>query len=239
MNLIIDQGNSSAKIAIFKEENLIESCIVIEDETPFEEMINKFKPSKAIFSSVGYDKLYRKLSETLDIETIKFSHQLPVPLSVNYKTPETLGLDRLAGAVGGWKLSNSFTVLVIDAGTAITYDLVTLDGVYEGGSISPGLNMRFKALNSFTKKLPLADVSDSYKFPGKTTLESIRSGVINGLIYEIDGFIDSFKQKYGDIKVYFTGGDALFFDKKIKNSIFVNPNIVLIGLNTILNYNAQ
>jgi len=139
--------------------------------------------------------------------------------------------------VGAHNLFPDSNILVIDAGTAITYDLLTAEGTYLGGNISPGIEMRFKALNQFTGKLPKIEKADQNILFGKTTEQAIRAGVQNGVVYEIEGTINSFKDFYKNLKVIITGGDAEFFEKKLKNSFFVSPNLTNLGLNRILEYN--
>ncbi len=156
-----------------------------------------------------------------------------------YKTPETLGKDRIAAAVGGFDLYPDTNLLIIDAGTAITYDIVNDKHQFLGGNISPGIEMRFKALHQFTGKLPLVKQQNFGKLYGTSTEEAIRAGVQNGVVFEIDKAIDTFKEFYKNLKVIITGGDAEFFDKKLKNSFFVNFNLTALGLNRILEYNGE
>jgi type III pantothenate kinase len=167
------------------------------------------------------------------------SSSTPIPLENKYKTPETLGLDRLATAIGAHELFPGKDLLVIDAGTAITFDLIERNGTFAGGNISPGLRTRFRALNEFTKKLPLIEASDDFPIIGLTTEEAIRAGVINGIIFEIDGTIDLIRKKMPEIQPVLTGGDAQFFERRLKSPIFVKFEITLIGLNRILEYNVE
>jgi type III pantothenate kinase len=160
-----------------------------------------------------------------------------IPVTNFYKTPDTLGKDRLAGIVAAHSLYVKENVLVIDAGTCITYDLITTKGEYYGGSISPGLNMRFKALHTFTEKLPLVSLLNFEELIGTDTNTSILSGVINGLIAETDAIIERYKELYSALKIIICGGDAQFLVDRLKNSIFAVPELVLIGLNEILDYN--
>ena len=139
--------------------------------------------------------------------------------------------------LGAGALFPNKNVLTIDSGTCITYDILTKDGVYLGGSISPGLNMRFKSLHKQTSKLPLVSLTTEHPLVGDSTESAITSGVINGMICEIDGIIDRYKTDYSDLQIILTGGDAKFFDKELKNSIFAAPDLVLTGLNELLNYN--
>lgn len=195
---------------------------------------------KAILSSVKpYDEeLKRILSEEFD-QFLELDHQTELPIENLYETPETLGKDRIAAAVGANELFPGQNLLIIDAGTAITYDLVSEKNQFIGGNISPGLEMRFKALNHFTGKLPLISYSDEFELIGRNTTDAIRAGVQNGILYEMGQNIDFFNKNYRNLHIIMTGGDANFFDKKLNYSIFVHFNLTLIGLNRILEHNAK
>ena len=196
--------------------------------------------NQAILSSVKPvdDELLQFLSGNFDF-FIELDHRTEIPIKNLYETPETLGKDRLAAAVGANELFPNQNILIIDAGTAITYDLVSEKNEFIGGNISPGLQMRFKALNHFTGKLPLISYSDEYQDIGKNTTDAIRSGVQNGILYEIAQTIELFNKNYQNLQIVMTGGDSIFFDKKLNYTIFVHFNITLIGLNRILEYNAK
>ena len=195
---------------------------------------------QVILSSVKpYDeKLKRVLSEEFD-QFIELDHHTALPIGNLYETPETLGKDRIAAAVGANELFPDQNLLIIDAGTAITYDLVSEKNQFIGGNISPGLEMRFKALNHFTGKLPLVNYSDDFEPVGRNTIDAIRAGVQNGILFEIAQTIDLFNRNYQNLHIIMTGGDSYFFDKKLNYSIFVNFNLTLIGLNRILEHNAK
>ncbi len=166
------------------------------------------------------------------------THETPIPIRNRYQTPETLGKDRLAAAVGARALFPGGNVLSIDAGTCITYDFVTASGDYLGGGISPGIRMRFRAMNTFTDKLPLIEPDDFERTIGRTTRESLLSGVINGVIQEIRGITGLYISEFGEIRVVLTGGDQEFLHNKLKINIFAAPNLVLLGLNEILDYHG-
>jgi type III pantothenate kinase len=170
---------------------------------------------------------------------IELNANTPLPIENCYKTPETLGKDRIAAAVGGFDLYPDTNLLIIDAGTAITYDILNEKHQYLGGNISPGIEMRFKALHQFTGKLPLTTRNTFGKLYGTTTEEAIWAGVQHGVVFEVDKAIETFKEFYTNLKVIITGGDADFFDKKLKNSFFVNFNLIALGLNRILEYNGE
>ncbi|MBU0764140.1 MAG: type III pantothenate kinase, partial [Bacteroidetes bacterium] len=170
---------------------------------------------------------------------IELSRTTSLPFINKYKTPQTMGKDRIAAVAGAQALFPSSCVLVIDAGTAVTYDFINSAGEYMGGNISPGLSIRFRALNAFTGKLPLVEKREKHPFLATDTEEAIVSGVQNGLLFEMDAYIDEIRNRYRDAKIILTGGDCNFFDKKLKNTIFAEPDLVLTGLNKILEFNAQ
>ena len=164
---------------------------------------------------------------------------LSVPVANAYHTPETLGRDRLAAAVGATVLYPGRNVLIVDFGTAVTIDLVTADNTFRGGCISPGMKTRFRALHDYTACLPLCGPTESGELQGLTTEEAIRLGVMNSLTFEIEGYMARMEKKIDDLCVIFTGGDAKYFAKRIKNTIFANCNLVFCGLDRILEYNAS
>jgi len=242
LNLVIDIGNSQTKVAIFDDAEIIQ--IICMEELTIARLsdLKKDYPkiSRAILSSVADVEPGLQLFLKKEFELfIAFDHHTPVPIDNGYESKETLGLDRLAAAIGGVTLFPGKNLLVIDAGTAITFDLIDNENRFLGGNISPGLNMRFRALHKFTKKLPEIKPADSWADTGKTTEEAIRAGVQNGMIFEIDGMIDHVRKNWPDCHIILTGGDLFFFDKKLKNTIFVKFEITLIGLNRILEYNVE
>jgi type III pantothenate kinase len=238
LNLVIDSGNTQAKAALIEQDEIITSARSGNNDWSFVfDMLNKNNPTFAIISDVSgtTSALVRDLKENMDV--IYMTGETPVPLKLNYSTPETLGPDRIAAAVYGKKMFPENNVLIIQTGTCITYEFVSGEGEYSGGSISPGIDMRLKSMNTFTAKLPLVKKQEIDYLIGKTTKESILSGVINGCIAEIDGIIDQYRKKFSELKVVAGGGDIFFFDKKLKNRIFATENLVLKGLNEILKFN--
>lgn len=239
MNLIIDIGNTRIKIAVFNNSELIHNEIF----TPQNflkstiEVIEKYGCKNAIISSVGIIKKNEIDELKAKIKLIQLNFETKIPFLNSYATPKTLGVDRIALVAAAISNYPNKNVLVIDAGTCITYDFVNKDSCYLGGAISPGLNMRFKALNTFTEKLPLLTPIDDFCLVGDSTESCMHSGVINGVINEIDSSINLYKQKNQDLTVVLTGGDVKFLSNKINNGIFANPNFLLEGLNTILTYN--
>lgn len=238
MNLIIDIGNTRTKLATFSNNKITD--IYIAESSAIEDINNYIEGqtyNNCIISSVKKNNI--DSFRIKGINTVVFNHKTPVPVKNCYKTPETLGLDRLAAVIGATELYPGKDIMVIDSGTAITYDFIDRNRNYLGGNISPGIQIRYKALNSFTDNLPLLSKQDSDIGVGKTTESAIVNGVQNGIVFEIEGYINHFNGKNEDLTTIITGGDALFFDKIIKNNIFVNQNLVLIGLNRILNHNVE
>ena len=241
VNIIIDQGNTSAKVAFFFEYKLFASFIfkpLTVDK--LRKLLNKFSPSWGILCSVAdvNPEVIDLLKSSLP-QFYLFDETLKLPLRINYKTPHSLGKDRLAAIVGAWKNHKNKDILVIDAGTAITYDFLDASGVYWGGNISPGMTMRFKSLNKYTKRLPLIDEQGELPELGYDTDTSIRSGVIGGVIKEMDAYISEYKKQHPGLLVFLTGGHSFYFEKKLKTSTFADGGLVLTGLNEILNYQNE
>jgi type III pantothenate kinase len=239
MNLIIDIGNSSTKVAIFDHGKNI-SQFRIRDLTcaEMEKRLPGTRIDRAIISSVRllppfiHDLLFINIPE---VHVLSYKSRLP--FKIEYETPETLGTDRIAAVAGAFQVFPGEEVLLIDAGTAITYDFLAGD-VYKGGNISPGINMRLRALNKFTGKLPLVKMDTEFSFPGKNTTDAILAGVIGGVSFEINEYIRTFKKQHKNIKIIMTGGDGSFIKGKISHKVNYMPDIVIDGLNFILEYNA-
>ncbi|MDL2322557.1 type III pantothenate kinase [Bacteroidales bacterium OttesenSCG-928-A17] len=237
MNIVIDQGNSSAKIAIFDKKKLYASYIYksLKPERLLK-LLLQYSPSQGILCSVGdknpeyLDVLQSKLSDFVELNA-----ETPLPIKINYKTPETLGKDRVAAVVGAYMQKPGKNLLVIDAGTAITYDFVDSSGTYLGGNISPGMTIRFRALHNYTKRLPMLDEKGDLPEIGYSTDTAIRTGVIMGITREMDSYISEFKKKH-NVLTFLTGGHSFYFESRLKNAIFADGNLVLKGLNEILNY---
>lgn len=245
-NLIVDIGNTLTKAAVFKNDA---SVFVMQQEffsdKDFICLIKEYQVKNVIVSSVREYSHEVNINELRGINFYRFNHTLPIPVVNQYESPETLGADRLAGVIGAKKIFPDDEVLVIDAGTCITYDYINRENHYYGGSISPGLNMRLKAMHHFTQKLPEIPLEPSVlafkSFYGKNTREALISGSVNGLLFEIEGYIHKYSSQNTKLKIILCGGDAAFFDTRLKNSIFANqillePNLVMIGLNTVVNY---
>jgi len=241
MNLAIDVGNTRVKIAVFEKDKLVELFVFQKTKilSEIKEILKKHEISTGIMSNVASisDSKLKKLKDLVHIQVI--SSFTEVPFKNLYKTPKTLGVDRIALVAGAVSQFSGHNILVIDAGTCITFDFVNSEGEYLGGAISPGLKMRFNSLNYFTANLPLLEIDELTDFIGKNTKESINSGVINGAIQEIDGVINQYNKKFLDLTVVLTGGDTNFLAKQLKSSIFANQNLLLQGLNRILIHNTE
>jgi len=240
MNLIIDIGNTLQKIAVFSNDEMVycQSFPVI-SKTILVDIYNQFTLKYSIISSVtDWDVEIEKFLKE-NTQMIQYSHETKLPITLLYQNSGTLGLDRIANAVGAATLFPNKNVLSIQAGTCLVLDFVNQKGEYLGGSISPGMKMRFEALHEKTKKLPLLKAYSSYPgFQGNDTFHSIHCGVINGMRYEINGFIEDYSAKYENLTVLLTGGDANYLQKLIKNTIFAASNVVMKGLNEIIKYNG-
>ena len=238
MNLIIDIGNNSAKYFLFNGEQMI--LHARKENTSFGiigEWNSLYGIDGAIISSVIAElpELTAELSR-LECPVVRFNNSIQLPLNIKYKTPHTLGSDRLAAAVGAWNEAPERNIVVIDAGSAITVDFIDRNGNYLGGNIAPGIKMRLRALHEYTALLPMIEKEGETPAIGYDTETAIRSGVINGICHEIDGYINDFKQKYCDVLVFLTGGDEKTLKNRVKNCIFADKYLVAKGLNRILKY---
>ncbi|CAA6821105.1 MAG: Pantothenate kinase type III, CoaX-like (EC [uncultured Aureispira sp.] len=242
MNLCIDVGNTQVKLGVYDAK----SSLLWFSKHPqltiavLKTLFLKFDIKQAILSSVRVEHAVVLTFLEQHLNTVlQLSSKTRVPLQSQYQTPETLGNDRLAAVAGANALYPNEGVLVMDAGTCITYDFITAEATYMGGSILPGITMRFQALHELTAKLPLIEPVHLEHFIGTSTQTSIQTGVLYGVLHELRGFKLQYEQEFGNIKVIVTGGDASYFESQLKNEIFAQPKLVLIGLNKILNYNLQ
>jgi type III pantothenate kinase len=238
--LSLDNGNTSMSMAAFRNHRLLKvSAIEKKDTASLKEFISRWKQERphCIISSVAKEdaSLLKLLQKNTRL--MRLSPRLKLPVKNDYGTPETLGNDRLACITGAYKLFPGINVLVIDMGTCIKYDFIDFRGVYQGGSISPGLQMRFKALHHYTSALPLIQPKSMADITGRNTKESILSGVQKGIQFEIEGFINSYQKQYKNLHVVVTGGDRSRLAKHLKNDIFAAPHLIHIGLYEILYYN--
>lgn len=236
-NLVIDIGNSRIKSALFQKDDLI-------GDHSFKDLdsaISFWKTMEfdaCLVSSVRFST--EELSEKIPFSFQNLSHSSQFPILNGYATPKTLGLDRIAAAVGAWQLAGKNPVLAIDMGSCITFEFVDELAVYRGGAISPGLKMRANAMNSFTARLPLVELGQKPANPtGDSTITCMQAGIWYGVEFEMIGQIESYRLKIPEIKVYICGGDSQSFESLAKDHIFVVPNLVLHGLNCILNHNVE
>ena len=242
MNLIIDIGNTSTKLAVFQRDKVLIAktiegfSLVIEVENllkEFTEIKRGFLSSVGFLSEDELKTLEKRLPMTVLNSTLK------LPFKVHYKTPNSLGADRLALMAAAATQYSGKNVLVIDAGSCITYDFIDSKKNYVGGAIAPGIQMRYKSLGDFTSSLPTLQKIVPKNSIGNSTDDSIHSGVINGVLYEIEGTVNEYQNKYPDLTVILTGGDADFLCKQFKISIFANSNFLLEGLNFLLEFNSN
>jgi type III pantothenate kinase len=239
-NLIIDRGNTLTKWALFEADKLVKSGKLVSTTSAslLDELMELPAVEAVLLSSVKRPSLTLERWVSRAKRGVVFTHETPIPVKNAYTTPETLGLDRLAAAIGAWNHFPGSNSLVIDLGTCIKYDFVTERGEYLGGNISPGMNIRFQALNRYTDKLPLLGYKEFNAIYGNSTESAITIGVVQGIEQELLGTIACFEQEFGKINTLITGGDASIFEKRLKVPIFANPNLVLFGLNALLNYNV-
>lgn len=238
-NLTIDQGNSSAKVTVWNKVDVVydASFAMLDCDDVLSILENYPLIDRAIYSSVASEgEEIINLLTSREIDAINLNSTTPLPITNAYKTPDTLGKDRIAAAVGAWSLFKGSDILVIDLGTAITYDLVTEQGCYIGGNIAPGVMMRFEALHHFTQRLPLVDPHGELPIWGTDTETAIRSGVLNGII----GEISHYKNKLGSsCKVVLTGGAAAAIKQLLDFPVEIDQHLVTRGLNSILIYNEN
>lgn len=244
MNLCIDQGNSRTKLAIFAEDGRMVNNFIYKrfDASEIERICSLYPVENSIISSViNIEPAVVNTLNRLSRQFVLFDHNTPVPLVNRYDTPQTLGQDRLAAAVGANGLSPDKNLLIIDAGSAITYDFVSNKNEYMGGNIAPGIKMRFTALKNQTKKLPLVEIGEKQLIPlfGRNTTDAILSGVVRGIRYEIEGYIRALQKQVGQFETYMTGGGSAYLQTFVRANTTLEKHLVLIGLNRILNYNLK
>ncbi|MFV8225060.1 type III pantothenate kinase [Christiangramia aquimixticola] len=240
MNLVVDSGNTRIKIAVFQTNTILERQDFSKENflTEYEKILKKYPEiDHSILSSVTNFDLNHLEKLKNDLDLLVLDTETPVPFKNDYDTPKSLGLDRIGLAAAAVNQYPEKNVLVIDAGTCITYDIKTAQEVYLGGAISPGLEMRFRSLHKFTANLPLVSPKPDAQLIGKSTETSILSGIINGIKMELAGVIESYRTEFEDLTVIITGGDSQILSIPLKNSIFANSNFLLEGLNFILEFN--
>ncbi len=237
MVLVIDSGNTYTKIGQF-DNGKLNKIYKKESIKEVLQTVRKLNPTNIVAGSVNFS-IENIKEQIADIPIYNIDNETPVPFKLNYKTPETLGIDRKAVIAYAWEKNPNENILVIDAGTCITYDFIGKDGIYLGGGISPGLEMRFKSLHEYTANLPEVSFQEKVLLIGDSTRDSILSGVLNGTVAEIDGIINRYEEKFDNLTIFMSGGSAFFFESKIKRSIFAIPNMGLLGLFSIYEYNNR
>lgn len=245
-NLTIDNGNTSVKVAFFIGTQVVATNrFVRRDVRLLQRFISTYKPDTAIVCSTASSAASQRIEQLVDERcrhVIHLTHETPMPIRLGYRTPQTLGRDRIATAVGAWtiaqRLDNACDVLVIDAGTAITYDLITSNGCFVGGNIAPGLALRFKSLHEHTGLLPLVQADGDAPVVGYDTETAIRSGVLLGLLGEVKSYIADLKLSHPNLMVFITGGDGRRLHNRLGQEDFIfNEHLAAEGLNRIQLYN--
>lgn len=242
MNLIIDLGNTRIKLAVVNDHGEI---LQVERRLKryalkiIGQVVKKYAINNAILSSTTHPDV--QLLEILARipNFIILDEKVTIPIQMAYKTESTLGKDRLAAAVGAFKQFPQENTLIIDMGTCITMDMITEAGVFIGGNISPGIQMRLKAMHRFTAKLPLVKAINTHLLFGNSSETALQNGAVRGSLYEMEGVIEAVKAQYEKINVILTGGDAFFYENWSKIEIFASPDLVIEGLNEILKYNVK
>ncbi len=241
MNLAIDVGNTRVKVALFKDGSIFYDAIFSKDSFVEEicKISKKYSIQNAIISSVASisKEEIKEIGQLFSL--VSLNAETNLPFDNQYQSKETLGVDRIALVAAAKTKYPDENVLIIDAGTCITYDFINEYGIYSGGAIAPGIEMRYKSLHTFTDNLPLLKVKLPEKLIGNSTKNSIHSGVVNGVLAEINGIIQQYEEKNKKLTVVLTGGNTNFLAKRLKNGIFANPKFLLEGLNSILTYNFE
>jgi len=241
LNLVLDIGNTRTKLGLFRENLLIEQAIW-QDWTleELEAYIKQTGVEHIIISSVAEPDSRMLESLRRNFEATELTHQTPLPFLNTYRTPLTLGKDRLAGVAGAMAKFEGKNCLVIDCGTCIKYDLITSEGIYMGGNIAPGASMRLHAMHHFTARLPEVPMSMPEDWIGYNTETAIQNGALKGAALEIEGFARLFAQKASPLQAVLTGGDAEFFVQYLNiHNLLIEKDLTIIGLNLILNFNKR
>ena len=242
MILAVDVGNTRIKAAVFQGTALFESFVFLKItlQKSIQNILEKYQNTTHLVVASVSDVERQAFFGFEKVVNIHFvSHKDAFPFINCYETPLTLGIDRMVLASGATLQYPNQNRLVIDAGTCVTYDFIDENDNYLGGAISPGLQLRYESLHHFTAKLPLLTLENPKRFIGKSTAESIHSGVVNGLVFEIDGYIEEIKGQYSKFIIILTGGDAVFLAKRLKNTIFANSNFLLESLNQTFQYKIK
>ncbi len=240
MNLIVDIGNTRVKVAVVDSGTIVADFMAPElEELPLDEIVAAYPIKRSILSTTrGCGESSAEYVRQVVGHCLLFDTSVATPLKIDYATPQTLGRDRVAAAVGAASKYRGEDLMIVDFGTAITIDILSSDGIFEGGFISPGVSTRFRSLNEYTSSLPLCQPSNRVVGTAKTTEDAIVGGVMNGIKYEIEGYIERYRAEKCKLLIIFSGGDSIFFEKQIKNAIFADRELIFRGLDTILEYNV-
>lgn len=242
MNLIIDVGNSWVKMAVYNDRQILHHKSMLQEDLKREvQKVMRAYPKIAHSMLAAVTPVANEVIDLLkkNSETHVLHGASRLPFKNKYGTPDTLGLDRIALVAAASEAYPNTNVLIIDAGSCITYDFLNARGEYMGGAISPGIAMRYKSLNAFTANLPELEKTDTAELVGNSTDSSIHSGILNGVVSEVDGMIASYRSEYSKVTVILTGGDGQFLSKRLKNTIFAHSNFLLEGLNYLLELNKH
>jgi len=232
----IDSGNTHIKLGIFDKAKLMKSYNSVDTGTVIK-IIQEEQAGRVVISDVGNRLQHLEIGLSGKIPVLRIHSDLKFPFNIAYKTPRTLGTDRIAAVAGAWDKLGPADILVVDTGTCITYDFIDRSGNYLGGGISPGIDMRLRALHAFTAGLPEIGLTLDYNLLGTDTHSSIINGTVGGVVEEVKGLIRNFQHNNSDLKIVLCGGNAVFFESKLKGTIFVVPGLVLYGLAVIAGYN--
>lgn len=234
--LTIDRGNSATKVDVWQEDKLLtQKLLKTPNQAAFKRVVERYGITRAIYCSVADDgSAMTEQLRDLGVDTLVLRSSTPTPLTIDYASPETLGVDRLAAAVGAWSMFPGADILVVDLGTAITYDRVTPDGRYIGGNIAPGVTMRLRALNAFTARLPHIPIEGDNPMWGYNTATALRSGALHGIVGELSYYRSLLTPA---VKVVLTGGTSPRIFPLLDFEVSLDPHLVTRGLNTILNFN--
>jgi type III pantothenate kinase len=238
MNLVVDVGNSRIKVGVF-EDNILMIKQAFSENSELKKFLEESALDNIIVSTVNTPANEILSWSRSSGKKISLTPELALPIKIKYKTLATLGVDRIAAVCGALELFPEQNCLVIDAGTCINYEFLDSQGTYKGGAISPGISMRLEAMHKFTAKLPLIKIENAHNLIGDDTESCMQSGVALGVLNEVKGFINEYQSLFKDLKVIICGGDYPFFEKNLKEAIFVAPDLVLSGLNRILRYHVE
>lgn len=237
--LVLDAGNTSLKLGLFSDGILVKTLRVhYSEKKTLEDLFNLYQDTQIVISSVISKEETEKITERFK-NCFIVDQKAPLPIQLNYKTPGTLGVDRICNAVAVSASASGRPAVAIDIGTCIKFDYVDANKIYQGGSISPGIHLRYRSLNDYTANLPLLELTTPTELKGRSTSESIHSGIMNGIKAEIDQLIQRYCDENGDLTFFVTGGDSALFDLAGKNNIFADENLTLKGLYLIYQFNAR